>query len=425
MVGLVFISDAWDKEAMARKTAEDRERQTREQKEEAIRRREEARFNQYMAEINLVQREYEANNIGHVRELLEAQVPQEVDATDFRNFEWYYWQRMAHRELLTLKGHMGSVKSVCFSPDGRRLASASFDQTVRVWDAAAGKELLTLKGHTHSVLSASFSPDGRRLASAGFDQTVRVWDAATGKELLTLKGHTGYVNCVCFSPDGRRLASASAGEMVRVWEATPVPAEVWRQRWLVSQVACLFEEIGLRERVLAALRNDPTLGESDREFALLVAQGHPENSIYFWHRKKGRDLNETSWKVVKARDASKDAYARALYDAETAVRLAPEDGNILNTLGVAQYRVGRYADALDTLTKSEKLNVTEGRSHPGDLAFLAMAQHQLGKKDEARTTLERLRKVMKQSPWTQGAESVGFLREAEELIEGKAAEKGP
>jgi hypothetical protein len=128
--------------------------------------------------------------------------------------------------------------------------------------------------------------------------------------------------------------------------------------------------------------------------------------------------------VVKTRDASKDAYALALRRAEAAVRLAPRDRDILNTLCVAQYRAVCYADALATLTKSEKLNAAEEVSHPADLAFLAMAQHQLGKKDEAKTTLGRLRDAMKLPRWFKDAEAVGFLREAEELIEGKAAGKG-
>jgi TolA-binding protein len=93
-------------------------------------------------------------------------------------------------------------------------------------------------------------------------------------------------------------------------------------------------------------------------------------------------------------------------------------------LGVAQYRIGRYTDALATLTQCEKLNATKEGSLPSDLAFLAMSQHQIGKKDEAKTTLERLRKVMKQPSWSQDAVSASFLREAEELIEGKAAGKG-
>ena len=68
------------------------------------------------------------------------------------------------------------------------------DKTVKVWDAASGQELLTLKGHTDGVDSVAWSPDGKRLATASRDKTVKVWDAASGKEVLTLKGHS---NDVC------------------------------------------------------------------------------------------------------------------------------------------------------------------------------------------------------------------------------------
>lgn len=132
-------------------------------------------------------------------------------------------------------------------------------------------------------------------------------------------------------------------------------------------------------------------------------------------------LNDTAWRVVRERRADPDEYARAFEQAEAAVRGAPENGNILNTLGVAQYRMGQYAEALATLTKSEKMNATQNGSHPADLAFLAMAQHQLGQKEEARATLDRLHDVMTNLRWFRNPEARSFLGEAKETLKGKPA----
>ncbi|MSU36979.1 MAG: hypothetical protein EXS36_18150 [Pedosphaera sp.] len=127
----------------------------------------------YTANMNLAKRAWDEANVGRVVELLEQHSPQ-PDKPDLRNFEWFYLDHLCHSNLLTLKGHDGWVGNIAFSPDGKRLVSASFDQTVKVWDAMNGQETLTLKGYTAPVFGVAVSPDGKRLASASWDRTVKL-----------------------------------------------------------------------------------------------------------------------------------------------------------------------------------------------------------------------------------------------------------
>jgi eukaryotic-like serine/threonine-protein kinase len=181
----------------------------------------------YDVRMNLVQHYWEDSSGGLLQQGLDEQLPAKQRGIDRRGFEWFYWQRKMFSGHITLKEHTDGVTSVWLSPDGKRLASASHDGTVRVWDVATRQETLTLKGHNGSVVSVAFSPDGKRLASASHGgpaergiNPIWVWDAATGQEILTLKGHNGWIGSVAFSPDGKRLASA--GQMdgtVKVWDA--------------------------------------------------------------------------------------------------------------------------------------------------------------------------------------------------------------
>jgi WD40 repeat protein len=92
------------------------------------------------------------------------------------------------REIRSLRGHSGNLRAIAVSPEGKRLASAGEDQTIRIWDIETGLELLALKGHTDRVSSLAFSRDGRLLVSGGKDSTVRLWRAAAVEEVRSGSG---------------------------------------------------------------------------------------------------------------------------------------------------------------------------------------------------------------------------------------------
>ncbi|KAF2856407.1 beta transducin-like protein HET-E4s [Plenodomus tracheiphilus IPT5] len=122
--------------------------------------------------------------------------------------------------LQTLEGHSSAVCSVAFSHDSTQLASASWDNTVKIWDASSSACLHTLEGHSRAVYSMAFSHDSTQLASASWDNTVKIWDASSGACLHTLEGHSRAVYSMAFSHDLTRLASASWDNTVKIWDAS-------------------------------------------------------------------------------------------------------------------------------------------------------------------------------------------------------------
>jgi len=158
-------------------------------------------------------------------------------------------------------GHTGKVYTVSISPDGKFIASAGNDGTIRIWniatgqadsvfrygdhvmaslayspdgkwlavggdgglaaicDAQTGNVIFSLNGHTDTVWGMTFSPDGSRLATASGDGTAKIWDASSGKLLLTLSGHTFGLEAVAFSPDGKLLATGGGDNTARIWDA--------------------------------------------------------------------------------------------------------------------------------------------------------------------------------------------------------------
>jgi WD40 repeat protein len=122
--------------------------------------------------------------------------------------------------LQILTGEDDLFMSVAFSHNSTRLASVSWDGTVKIWNTSSGTYLHGLESENDDVQSVAFSHDSTRLASASCDGTVKIWDANSGVCLQALEGHSSGVASVAFSNDSKRLASASADNTVRVWDAS-------------------------------------------------------------------------------------------------------------------------------------------------------------------------------------------------------------
>jgi hypothetical protein len=437
------------------------------QAEEAGRQRDWSERLRYIAEINLAQRDWDAGNAEPARSRLADVAPERSGARDVRGWEWFYLDSAFRPELREFRIVGDQTWSVDFTPDGRILASAGESGDLRLWDLATGREVSNLRGHQSAMASVAFTPDGRQLASGSWDGTVRLWDLASGREAAALRGHGDDTVCVwsiVFSPDGHTLVSG-AGGLIRTWDAAPLTLELAANRealglvrfttqragsltdcrdrivrclaspevvrtkalelvdeyWKCEMqdraeklVSPLFAEGRLRDEAEQVLRNREGLTAAVRERALEAVKVWPESASA---------LNGASWDVAREQGRDASEYLLALRRAETACRYDPDFGSYATTVGVVQYRIDRYREAKDTLTRSYALNIDSvppelGFRKVADLAFLAMAQQRLGESDAARRSLTQLRTTIK-SPGANfdSVESAGFVREAEVLIE--------
>ena len=142
----------------------------------------------------------------------------ELLASASDDFTMMVWHPLEDKKaVMRSTGHQGVINTLAFSPTGERIATASFDKSIRIW-TSGGKYLSVLRGHVGAIFQLSWSGDGRMLASGGKDSMVKVWNIGSGRIVSEMSGHSDEVYTIDWSVSGEGIASGSKDKTVKIWK---------------------------------------------------------------------------------------------------------------------------------------------------------------------------------------------------------------
>lgn len=218
--GLIGVTFKWLEAESQRELAVAARDQAETQRQETERHRREAEGNLYVSNLGLAERELQTLNLSQADKLL-------LDCPgSWRHWEWYYLRRLLREYRARVQDHAKTVAWLAFEPkEGKRLASASYDETVKIWNTDDGTLLRTFDKHTAPVRAVAYSHDGKWIASGGYDRTVKIWDPETLEVRWSLTNLPAFVLTLAFDPTGKYLATAGFENVIRIWDAatgTPV-----------------------------------------------------------------------------------------------------------------------------------------------------------------------------------------------------------
>jgi DNA-binding beta-propeller fold protein YncE len=227
------------------------------------------------------------------------------------------WDLSALKAERVFTGHSDFVYAVAYSPDGKWLASASKDRSVKVVDSETGKGRLTFSGMEQDVLALAISRDGERIVSAGYEPALHWWNAKTGQTVRRQGGHSVSVNELCFSKDGKLVASAGGDGTLRLWDDTGTLLRTMQATSLVYAVAlspdgklaaagCFDGFVRVFEtasgKLLASFVSLPASGDEPASLVLTpegYAAGHGLQSISRWQMGKQPIPADSAWKWLE------------------------------------------------------------------------------------------------------------------------------
>jgi WD40 repeat protein/tRNA A-37 threonylcarbamoyl transferase component Bud32 len=228
-----------------------------------------------------------------------------------RDWEWRHLKSQLDIARAVMPGGTpapGVPQLPIISPSGKQLASTDKDERIiNVWDATTGTTIRALRGHEGRVFALAYSPDGKRLASASADKTIRLWEPASGKELAVMLGHEQPIEWLTYSPDGQRICSLD-GMSGRIWDATtgrliavlggPVrpTAAIFTpdSRRLViglDRQVCLYDAAaGQRIAVLGSHEHQVIHLAVSPDGTRIASHGDREKNIHLWDKLAGEEI---------------------------------------------------------------------------------------------------------------------------------------
>jgi tetratricopeptide (TPR) repeat protein len=358
---------------------------------------------------------------------------------------------------------LGPDTCLAFSPDSEHLAVGNWNNDIRIVAVKTGELKQRLRGHAGAVTGLAFSQDGRTLVSGSEDGTLRLWESRTGELRSTFTGHGGPVISVAISPDGTAVASCSLDQTVRVWRAA-TEAEVSQKNQEEGQALKQRGEtliiLGSWKPAAAELARALDLlapgtwdwHDTAYRLAFLLAAAGETEKYQVLCRRTVRDFQQTTDVRIAERTSTMCLFAGSAQDpelCEQAARFADYAiahidaaiaskavsdwmrGFVQHAKGIAEYRRGNYASALDWFAKSVPGMSKAGKNdwvvccQATDLFFSAMAAHQLGKTDDARRWLAEAHRLIATVSRLDNRDWLMMdlvRRETEALITGKSAD---
>lgn len=303
-----------------------------------------------------------------------------------------------------------NAAALTFSPDGTRIAAGARDAAF-VLNAATGSIALNLESAPGEYTAFAFSADASRIAGARADRRVQFWSASHGEELLTLDAE--FFRDLAFLPDGSALVGCGLSPTVRFEVVTP-PGDVLARRERLRRAAVLIAELA-PSHVYAAVVADAVASRAAEDPEVRDAALH-------WLHTVGvhaAALNNVAFIIAAQRNP--DRLDVAVRNSELALARC-RDAFAINTLAIIRYRQGRYAESLAAIEEAERAFIATrpnwGDGHPVLEAFRCMSLFRLGRMDEARRSLDHLRRLMAEDRFSAIPAGRDFLAEAEELAAG-------